>query len=141
MLIYLAGAISLYHKYDEMWRCRDWRDRVTNYIEHVHDIGKTFDPTINFERNLTHCNGKSVLQQNRHYVKKSDLVIVNLEDLDESPGTLWEIFIASEMGIPVIAFGSCKWEYSPHVAESITIKFESLKDVLNHIHLLYHKKI
>ena len=141
MLIYLAGAISIHYKNYEVWKCKDWRRSAKHFIEDIFEIGEVFDPTINFDENLLICNERSVVAQNRYYLENSDLVIVNLSSIESSPGTIWEIFIAKELGIPVIAYNDSEWYKSPHVSEAITIKFNSMADAITHINSMYHKRI
>ena len=50
MLIYLAGAISCYHKENNFKLAQEWRIKATNFLKDM-DYS-TFDPTINFQQNL-----------------------------------------------------------------------------------------
>lgn len=140
MLAYLAGAMSCYHKEDEFYKARQWRESVTHYLQNYWQVMDTFDPTVNFETNIqTNCSNASIVAQNRHYLLKSDIVILNANELHQSPGTLWEIFVANENNIPVYVFEYSKWLESPHVAECITMEFCDYNDLMNHLRNFYHK--
>ena len=139
MLIYLAGAITVHHKNNQMDHAYEWRHKSIDLLE-KQDNFQCFDPTVNFLENFgAEVPCKSVVAQNRHYLEKSDIVLLNLDMLHESPGTLWELYVANENNIPVYAFGDSEWSWSPHVNQSITGRFKDLYTTINHIKNMYHK--
>ena len=140
MLAYLAGAMSYHHNNQEFDKARQWRRTLTYLLQNRWEVMDIFDPTVNFETNIkTDCSNASIVAQNRHYLLKSDIVILNAEELDKSPGTLWEIFVAKEYNKPIYVFGNSNWLRSPHIAECITMKFNNYDDLMNHLRNFYHK--
>lgn len=139
MLIYLAGAISIHDRNDEYHKATDWRK---NAGSHLRLLGyEIFNPTVNFHVNLSSVSSESVVAQNKLYLKNSDLMLVNIADLKESPGTIWEIYMAKEWEIPVIAFGESGLAWSPHISTSLTEEFDTMGNAINHITNMYHLKI
>lgn len=139
MLIYLCGAMTIFHKRGEFDKTIKWRQDAKMKLEVVKY--NVFDPTYNFDKNLQY-NNASIVAQNKHYLHKSDIVLVNLECLEFSPGTMWEIYLAKEKGIPVLAFGENEDIIKqPHVSNAITMSFETSCDAINHIKNMYHLKV
>lgn len=137
MLCYSAGAISHYARqgndvFEE--KAIKWRIELKDKLS---ELGiKVFDPTLNFDSNLSY-NDKSIVFQNRYYLDKSDILIVNLAELDESPGTIWEIYRAVFKDKIILAFGWNDWYQSPHIKSSITERFDTLDEVVEYIKNLY----
>lgn len=100
--VYTAGAMSCYGNsdYPKTWRgvVSDWFNRYTNNIKCIHptdyyEIGKDY-----------HKSEREVMRFDLRNVRLSDVLLVNLKDLDKSIGTCDEIFYAYIKGIPVIGF-------------------------------------
>ena len=89
-----------------------------------------FDPTVNFKINITPPQSKAVLQQNKFYLNKSDILLVNLDRLSDSSGTIYEIIYAGIKDKPIIAFGNDKLFHVPHISENITVRFDNLDNAL-----------
>ena len=138
MLIYLAGAISCYHKENNFKLAQEWRIKATNFLKDM-DYS-TFDPTINFQHNLIYLSSEAV-KQNDCYLNKADLVLVNLADLDKSYGTIYEIITAHHLNKPVIAFGHNKIADHPHISSTITSINLDLNMALECISSIYHCKV
>jgi len=135
MLVYSAGCMNYYHEtntFEE--KAIKWRLKLKDELSKLNiDL---FDPTLNFNSNLIYSN-RSVKLQNQYYLDKSDILIVNLENLDKSPGTLWEIYYANFKNKIILAFGNNKWYNSPHIKDSITEKFNDIDEVIEYIKNLY----
>lgn len=106
--IYLAGAMSCYKN------PRDyelWREEAKGYLEGQCGGFKAIEPNkfYNYEYNL-HKTEKEVMRFELYMVEHSDVVLVNLENLDKSTGTNDEIMWAYMHGIPVIGFLECEEE-------------------------------
>ena len=71
-----------------------------------------------------------MLQQNKLYLNKSDILLANLDRLSYSPGTIYEIIYAGIKDKPVIAFGNDELFHSPHIVENITVRFDNLDNAL-----------
>lgn len=137
MLVYLAGAMSAYDLDGCFEKAIEWRSYATNHFYHNYDSVHTFDPCTNYSTNKGY-NSKGVVNQNLTYLKKSDIILINLEELDRSPGTLFEIYYAYMNNIPVIAFNSnYLYGIQPHITESITMKFENIAEAIDYIGSMY----
>lgn len=136
--LYLAGAISTHFNNNEYYKATKWRVKLAQKLLDLNaklcdNHFDWFDPTINFEENVKTANAKTIVHQNKYYLDKCDILIVNLEDLDKSQGTMYELFYYGIHNKPVIAFGHNKWENCPHIAESITVKLETIDDVVKYL--------
>lgn len=104
--IYLAGAMSGL-SFEEM---SSWRLDVINRVKRIYPN----DYKVRVVNPVDYYNFKEVLHQSElevmkfdlNKVKKSDLVIVNMEHLNTSIGTIVECYEAHKNDIPVLAFGS-----------------------------------
>lgn len=139
---YLGGCMSYLYKNDEYNQATQWRVQL---IKKLLELNSTlgyqqfdwFDPTLNFIDNVQVANNKTVLHQNKYYLDQCDILIVNLDHINQSMGTLYEVFYCQIKGKPVIAFGDARWVNNPHLAESITIKLGTLDDVVQYLESYY----
>ena len=127
MYIYLAGAISQYFQIHEASKSTEWRKDLINFCKD-NNI-KFFDPTEAFFIEKNHdYDVKMPVAQNKYYLDKCDIVVVNLEYILQSPGSIWELCYSSEIRkIPVIAFG--KNPKHPHILNCITQIVDGIEDV------------
>ncbi|MFC0903697.1 hypothetical protein ACFHWD_03210 [Clostridium sp. MT-14] len=140
MFIYLAGAMSYYDCIHQFELATRWRDEAVNKLKVCgYNDRDIFNPCKNYNINKT-FDSRGVVYQNIFYLSKASLIILNMKDLDKSPGTLFEICYAILYHIPVIAFGESKLYEQPHVHESITIKFATMDEVLKYIKNMYTVK-
>ena len=141
MKIYLAGKMGGL-TFDEMnkWRCETRRKLLS--------LSKMFGKKINVINPVLYYN----FEEKRHqteieveefdlaHVISSDIIIVNLEGLKDSIGTIIELHDAHYHNkIPVIAFGS-KEVYNnlhPWVKNDITRIEPNIDDVVNYIRDFY----
>lgn len=100
--VYLAGALGCYPS-TERYPYR-WRDNAVDSIELYCDM-IPFDPTsyYNYHSN-NHQSEREIMKYELRMIEKSDIVLVNLKDLDKSLGTSDEILYAYLHNIPVIGF-------------------------------------
>lgn len=129
-LCYLAGAITKFYEMHEFSDALSWRQQAEEVLKDC-DIN-TFNPTLNYQQNLNY-SCKSVPYQNLSYLQKSTFVLVNLKYLEFSPGTIWELSLAWFLHIPVIAFEYSKLQEQPHIAEAITIHFDTMEEAIDYI--------
>lgn len=132
---YLGGCLTYHHKQNQFHLATIWRSIFERWAD---DNGlSTFNPATTFQQEQTHkYSPKSCVDQNRHYLNKSDIMIVDLNCIQESPGTQWELTYASEVKkIPIIAFGDVHW--SPHIMNSITHVCSDIEDVIEYICNMY----
>lgn len=140
MLVYLAGCMSYYEATGQLEKAIEWRKVAQEKLE---DLGyKVFNPMINYSRNrdFVKYDKKCVVDQNIVYLKKTDILLVNMEDIQHSPGTLFEIFYCYLNNIPVVAFNNVFSDYisKPHISESITFHAYTLENAIDFITSMYH---
>lgn len=137
-MIYLAGCITYLENQGKLHEAIEWRKTAQERLE---DSGfQVFNPMINYEMNKSYANysPKTVVHQNTHYLNKSDILLVNLNDLEHSPGTMFEMFYAYLHNKPIVAFGYTDIFFQPHINESITYHALDLEHALEHIFSMYH---
>lgn len=102
-IIYLVGAMSCYGYNGEY--PKKWRKEVEEYFEKYSDSFVCISPTDYYEIGKDyHKSEREVMRFDLRKVRESDIVLVNLKDLDKSVGTSDEILYAFIRGIPVIGF-------------------------------------
>lgn len=129
MYIYEAGALTKYFRDNEMHKATEWRYKLDEYAEE--NYIPTFNPAKTFlkERNHTY-DPKIVVDQNNYYINKCDICVVCLDNIDSSPGTIFELTRFKELGKPVIAFGNCGKHWSPHINSCISNYCVELNEVI-----------
>lgn len=143
MFIYLAGAMSYYDRINKFELATRWRDEIISRLQHIRYENvdyEIFNPCENYNINKT-FDSNGVVYQNLTYLHKTDVLILNLQDIDKSPGTLFEIYYAFLNHIPVIAFGTSElYDVQPHVRASITMKFDDIDQIVEYIENMYSVK-
>lgn len=127
MYIYMAGALTYYHNNNEIEKGLTWRNKLDEWAR---DNGiKTFNPALTFMIEQNHSYSPSMcVAQNDYYINKCDICIVNLDDIDYSPGTIYELTRFKELRKPVISFGRKSW--SPHINYCVSNHCETLDEVI-----------
>jgi nucleoside 2-deoxyribosyltransferase len=136
-LCYLAGAITCHDRNNLIGKATHWREIATHLLKN--EKIETFNPMCNYYINKE-FDSKGVVLQNLLYLQKSDLILVDLECIEISPGTLWEIYLSWYMKKPVIAFGKLNTDIinQPHVNAAINMRFEFLDEACDYIRSMYH---
>lgn len=134
MLIYLAGCMSYYYENSESQKAEHWRNIAKERLKDI-EIS-TFDPTLHYKNNYLY-DSDLMVQQNEYYLKKADIILVNLDDLDKSYGTIYELVYAHALGKPVLAFGNSTIWSHPHLKHILQKYFRSLEEVLDFINTVY----
>lgn len=129
----MAGSITYYDINNELDKAKEWRRQAADLLN---DKFKIFNPIINYETNKT-FNNKGVVYQNLYYLNKSQIMLLNMENLDKSPGTLFEMFNFWANHKPVIAFGKTPIYNQPHVQEAITNWFINVDKAIDYINFMY----
>jgi nucleoside 2-deoxyribosyltransferase len=121
MYIYEIGALTHYKKTNQMEKATEWRDTLDKWAKN-NNI-KTFNPAITFLKEIDHdYDPEMCVAQNDFYINKCDIAVVNIEDIDYSPGSIYELVRFKELRKPVIAFG-CKGisgHWSPHIQSCVS---------------------
>lgn len=129
MLVYLAGCISYYNQFNQIEKAITWRQKATQYL--IKKGFTVFDPTRNFNKNISSFFSPSlIVKQNMVYLAKASIILVNLNDLSKSPGTLFEIYYGYLHGKPIISFGYDSIVESPHVKVCLDVNYSSLEEAL-----------
>jgi len=121
------ARLGLFNQEAEQWR--QWfKSQLARY-----DI-KCFDPTVNFKINLKQPS-EGIVVQNDFFLDKCNMIIVNMKMIEQSPGTMYEIFKYKWQQKPVLAFG--KYEKQPHIDSAIDVWFLAKEELLDYIIAMY----
>lgn len=104
--LYLAGAMGCYG--NDIKKANEWRNRVLTYIElspYNKENIRCFNPAsyYNYSEQI-HKTEQEIMRFDFNQLKNSDIVLVNLKDIDKSIGTSDEVLFSYLHGIPVIGF-------------------------------------
>lgn len=103
--VFLAGAmINTTDKLEDHYKY-EWRKNAYDYFnENIDGFDISFPPEFYDQKKSRSCNGKETLRFDMHNVRESDIVLVNLKDLERSLSTSDEILYAYISQKPVIGF-------------------------------------
>ena len=131
--LYLAGAMSCYFNTEQHDYPKMWREEAKKYAEEFYDDIMTISPTDFYEIGKDYHKSESeAMRFDLRMVRESDIVLVNLKDLDASLGTSDEILYAFISGKPIIGFLEDETEYRnihPWKVEQID-RIETGKDAM-----------
>ena len=130
--IYLSGGMSNV-SFEEQSK---WRQQIMDAIKYNYDCEKKalfFNPVnyYNFKEKR-HKTEKEIKEFDLYNLRKSDLVIVNFNDKD-SHGTDWELAIAEEHNIPIVAFGVDGKDIYSWSLDACNRICDSLKECVEHV--------
>jgi nucleoside 2-deoxyribosyltransferase len=133
--VYLAGAISYYYNVGLPQMATAWREQAEEYFNDF-DI-KCFNPCKENSSCWDYPQG-GVIKQNYFYLKNCDIILVNLEMIADSVGTVWELSMAWRDHKPIVAFGQTyHWSNRPHMQSLIDVHLDTLEDALDYIVDMY----
>ena len=128
--IYLCGAMGCYENPEEYMF---WRRKI---VALYNDVADVFDPSefYSYEEQM-HKTEKEIMEYELYNLKRCDFVILNLDRIHESIGSIMEIAVANENNIPIIAFGSLdKYEHLyPWLKECILRHETSMPETIEYI--------
>ena len=129
MYLYLASALSHYKKIDRWDKVTKWRDILIDFCDD--NNVKYFNPAKEFPLNI--CNRKLdeklIVDQNIMFMKKSSIMIVNLDCIEYSPGTQFEMcYFSQVLKRPIIAIGEKNG--SPHILYSVSQHCDNVDEVM-----------
>jgi len=131
LYIYEAGALTYPFKNNLFDKATQWRDKLDKFAL---DNGiLTFNPATTFLKEKNHTySGAMAVKQNDFYLDKSNIMIVQMDYLDFSPGTQYELTVYKWMKKPVIAFrlDGEPFHWSPHIMSCITETCESIEEIM-----------
>jgi nucleoside 2-deoxyribosyltransferase len=128
--IYTAGSLTYMKKIGEYEKALEWRDKLQSWSS---DNGvKMFNPAQTFLRENAHNYSYNlIVHQNEFFLKASTIMVVQLDYIDYSPGTIFELAVFRQMGKPVIAFGGTQPHWSPHINSCISQYCKDIDDVID----------
>ena len=141
LVIYECGAMSNCKSFEEM---NTWRVCLKTAIKQIaENVGanvRVINPCDYYRLDIIkHQSEMEVFNYDLSRVKESNLVIVNLEGLNTSIGSIIECYEAWKNNIPVLAFGS-KQDYEnlhPWVQCCITRRDKNYRECINYISDFY----
>ena len=134
--IYLAGKMSGLTFFEmNRWRVV-MKEQLTIAASDICNV-RIINPTdyYNFE-NIRHKSEEEVMDYDLDHVKSSDILIINLDKVQTSPGTIVEIHTAWELGIPVLAFGNND-ALHPWIKRMIRRTDDTLEELVDYIKDFY----
>ncbi len=136
--VYLVGSMTGFMEDGSYEKATEWREYAKQKLE-ASNL-KVFDPTENSIQHYQYpasLNG-GIITQNYTFIQRCDLLLVNLEKLEDSIGSIWEISMAWQQRKPVVAFGRCeKWEGRPHFQSLITVRLADGEAACDYIISMY----
>ena len=131
--IYLAGACRGLEDLGTHWRLQA-QELFDDFLDIFPEFKiRIYDPTEYFSRDGGDAISNKQIKNFylHHAIKKSDLVLVNLNDTQYSVGTGQELQYAVDNNIPVIGFGKENvYEWLP---EDCDVVFNTLKEAVDYI--------
>lgn len=101
--IYLCGAMAAKNYEDAM----SWRKEATDYAEiYIPVENAVFNPMLyfNYEMDQDDFSDKECFRYEKRMLPECGVLLVNLEDIEKSVGSIHEIAWAFDHDIPIIAF-------------------------------------
>ena len=103
--VYLAGAMSCYHKENNIEKATKWREKAEEYFKNNTENFECINPMRFYSIGSSyHTSDFEPMRFDLRKVKESRVVLVNLESLDKSLGTSDEILYAYLNDVPVVGF-------------------------------------
>lgn len=135
-MIYLSGRMSGV-PHDEMMYSRN---KVASYLEFLIKTmdadWKVANPAYFYNyKNNAHKSDKEIMQFELNLVKNSDVVLVNIKDINESIGSCIEVYEAYKNDIPVITYGEDEdWHVvHPWIKECVTRREKTYDEACGYI--------
>lgn len=130
MFIYECGSLTYLYKNNMFNIATEWRNRIDQFAKD-NNI-KTFNPATTYLNEQNHgYNPKFCVDQNRFYLDKADMVVAQIDYIEHSPGSIWELCYASEKKkIPIIGLGKTQF-WSPHVMYGVNMMCSNVDEVID----------
>lgn len=135
LYIYTAGTLSYLNKIKQLYMALNWREELEQWASD--NNVKIFNPATTFLKEKNHhYSDKIIVQQNDFFLNACNLMVVQLDFIDYSPGTQYEMTTFKHMQKPVIAFGKEK-HWSPHINSCISHQCDNIEDVIELINNMF----
>lgn len=135
--IYLAGAmsgVSLIERWN--WR-KDVEDKTLEYLDDECKKPYFFYPCSYYDPDENeHKTEREAYEFDMYNLKRSDVVVANLNRQD-SIGTIMEIAVAKDNGIPVIGLNESGKELHPWIIECCNRICDDIDEVARHVACFY----
>lgn len=102
--IYLCGACEC----KTVEQANEWREKCEEWFSKKSDSMSVFNPNNHYNYASPMSTQKEIFRYELHILEKSKVVLVNLEDIRRSVGSITEIATAYNDRIPIIGFLSKK---------------------------------
>lgn len=132
--VYLAGAISYFYNIKSPRRATVWREQAEEYLNDYNI--KCFNPCKE-SQSCWEYPQTGLIKQNYFYLKNCDIILVNLDMINDSVGTVWELSMAWRDHKPIVAFGTTHWLNRPHMQSLIDVRFDTVDEALDYIVDMY----
>lgn len=101
-IIYLSGAMEAYDGTD---KAKEWRDRVKKFFDIHTDNVRIISPVDFYNYGGNHHQSElEVFKFDLRKTKESDVILVNLNDIRESIGSVIELYEAYKNNSTIIGF-------------------------------------
>lgn len=125
------GEVQENNQYEKAMK---WRSDLARKLLEINDNKgyrhfDWFDPTVGFTENVKTATYEMVVKQNNFYLNQCDIMVVNLDMLHKSPGTIYEIIYFYLDNKPIIAFNNDEFALAPHINVGITEFVEDIDAV------------
>ena len=132
--IYLAGAMS--HLTKEQRNA--WRVKIVKEFFYYNEKIKVINPCKYYDMDMdaNSYTEKEVKKFDLYQVRTSNIIIVNITH-PNSIGTAMELQVASDLHIPIIAFGTPSVPTHPWILETIDKFCADIEDVINYVTQYY----
>lgn len=138
--IYLCGKCEGW-SYEKM---NSWRENIESLLQYTNEHITTFNPCYywkdKFENKQprTDFENLQIKKFDLHHLKTSDILVVNCEDLHTSVGSVYEIAVAEQLSIPIIAFNVSKFNRHDWLTSSFDWCCVNIRDVVDIINTHYN---
>ena len=132
--IYLAGAMSGLSKEQR----NNWRISVKRAIFNYNSKIQAINPCEYYDMDMDKDSytEKEVKKFDLYQVRTSNIIIVNITH-PNSIGTAMELQVASDLNIPIIAFGTPSVPVHPWILETIDKFCADIEDIINYVTQYY----
>lgn len=133
-LVYLAGAMNYFRDKDYN-EAKGWRLVMKQKLVSSNDNYGTrftvFDPTL--EEDKYH----DIVTQNLYYLRKADILVINLNALEHSLGSIYELAYFSYTGKPIITIGGHNWLSHPYLEKFVSMRVDTVREAADFIRRMY----
>lgn len=145
LYIYEAGSLTHLKNIDKFYLATEWRDKLDTWA--FDNRALTFNPAKTFVQEQAHnFSGLMAVKQNNWYLSKTNIMVVQMDYIEYSPGTIYELTTKKHVypNDPVIAFALDNKNLhskSPHIESCITEFCNSIDEVINLLSVMFAQNL